>query len=75
MWAGFSCKSRSRTNSLPAKHVNCLQRHDAEADTVSTLDVVMGCTQRCTPTCVILEKARGLLQVTPPRPGAVSDAD
>ena len=72
-WAGFSCKSRSRANNSSAKHINCLQRHDAEAETSFTFDAVLGYIQQCKPTCVILENVRGLLQVTVP--GAVSDAD
>lgn len=71
-WAGFSCKSRSRANPKAASFVNCLQKHDGEAETSTTYDAVMTHLKNMRPSLVLLENVIGLMQAAP---GQLSDAD
>lgn len=71
-WAGFSCKSRSRANPKAARFVNCLQKHDGEAETSATYDAVMTYLKKMRPSLVLFENVIGLMQAAP---GQLSDAD
>jgi len=72
-WAGFSCKSRTRLSSKSSQHLNCLQRHDNEAETSYTFDKVYAYILRVKPLLIILENVVGLLQKA--SADALSDAE
>ena len=70
--AGFSCKSRTPLSSKSAANRNCLQNHQADAETSYTFDHILAYIQKHAPQICILENVPALLQKDQ---SAVSDAE
>jgi site-specific DNA-cytosine methylase len=65
LWAGFSCKSRTRCSSKSSQNLHCMQRQDLDAETSYTFEKIYAYIARVKPLLVILENVVGLLQKAP----------
>ena len=60
--AGFSCKSRTPCSSRAQANLNCLQRHDADAETSMTFEGIYAYIAKVLPATLLLENVVALLQ-------------